>query len=296
MKQISSGVSSIPKHPERHVARLTVIFLLCCLVETIAVGVFSLRPSLASAMNPIMPAWMLCGEVGLCLAFLVVRGYWRVHVLQGIERRRVTSVRETSVSTAVSEHASQGELAPLLSAIPVFPQRVYVWRRVVYLSLGALALCMYPLLDMFAGVHIFVFQTLSLILVGFFTCACASIALSLLKAESIIEAREGGLHVETGGSHVRTEQIDWDEARLFASYTVPNFMPGEKTQYYELSSATQVIIWISESRTALPLPIWRPDLPAHERVRQMQALCDVITAKTGLALCDLTGPRSAKSL
>ncbi|MEO6890261.1 MAG: hypothetical protein ABI324_14865 [Ktedonobacteraceae bacterium] len=140
------------------------------------------------------------------------------------------------------------------------------------------------------------FMTIMLILAGFFSFLCVRIAFFFFKAEITIEAREDGLQVKKRGDSVLTEHIAWDEVRLFACYTLPNFLPVEKIQYYELSSSTQEIIWISVSGTVVLVPLWRSAPSAQEDHRQMQALCEVITAKTGLALCDLTGRRSAKRL
>ncbi len=291
MKHAARAVLPIPKHPERNVSCLSLILLLCCLVETMVAGVFFSQSSLDSTLTLKITVWMTFGETGLCFAFLIVMGYRRVHALQGLERRRRACTREKSVRTAASEVASQGEISPLLCAITAFPQRAAVWRRVVYLSLGAVVLCLVPFIGMLVGGDVPVFMTIMLILAGFFSFLCVRIAFFFFKAEITIEAREGGLQVKKRGDGVLTEHIAWDEARLFACYTLPNVLPGEKIQYYELSSSTQEIIWIGVSGTVVLVPLWRSAPSAQEDHRQMQVLCDVITTKTGLALCDLTHPR-----
>ncbi|MBA2677496.1 MAG: hypothetical protein H0U76_03755, partial [Ktedonobacteraceae bacterium] len=227
-------------------------------------------------------------ESGLCFAFLVVRAYRRVHVLQGIERQRVACTRETSVRMASIEFASQGEIAPLPSAISVIPVKAVVWRDVLYLSLFFLLLWILPFIALLVVAGFFVSLIITLILVAFFSFLFPYAALSFLKTEVTVEARERGLHVEKRERRVLKEQIVWDEAHLFACYTLPNLLPWEKTQYYELSSSTHVVTWISVPDKRSPFTMWKPVLSAQEYHRQMQALCDVITAKTGLALCDLT--------
>lgn len=86
-------------------------------------------------------------------------------------------------------------------------------------------------------------------------------------------------------------EISWQEAHLFACYHVPSLIFGRRSAiWYELSSPDTVLIWQYITDPQSPLTTWKPSLPPEDYRQQMQALCHLVVARTGLPLYDLTQP------
>jgi hypothetical protein len=84
-----------------------------------------------------------------------------------------------------------------------------------------------------------------------------------------------------------TSLMFWHEARLFARYRRPGLWSSDTALIYELSSASQVILW-TWVREQKPLRFGvAPTIPLEAYEAQMRVLRDLITAKTGLPLYDL---------
>lgn len=79
----------------------------------------------------------------------------------------------------------------------------------------------------------------------------------------------------------------WHEARLFACYYSPNFFSNKTIITYELSSSTQVVTWKWILEDAGWKATAEPTTTFEEHQAQMQALCEIVVAKTGLRLYDL---------
>ncbi len=229
---------------------------------------------------------------GSCLAFLIIRLYLRLRLLQFIEHRRQAVARENSSNRTFIQSPSQLEIAP--SAITLISNRIFVWSSTLCLLIFAIFFLIPPLIRMFMIADMFVSLYIILFVAGLVIPLFTYAIFSFLKTQRTIEITAHGLQIEKRGDPtIYKMHIDWDEARFFACYTLPNLLPWEKTRYYELSSSTHVVTWISVPEKRSPFTIWKPVLSAQEYRLQMQALCDVITAKTGLALCDLTHSRDA---
>jgi MFS family permease len=109
----------------------------------------------------------------------------------------------------------------------------------------------------------------------------------LLRIHHSMEITEDGIRVRStpGGF---TTLIFWHEMRLFACYPEPGARNGDGAMVYELSSGSQVVYWTWMRKKNLLNTIMGPSMPLEEHHLQMQALCSLISAKTGLPLYDLS--------
>jgi hypothetical protein len=80
----------------------------------------------------------------------------------------------------------------------------------------------------------------------------------------------------------------WHEAHLFSCYSRPGFWNKGSVMIYELSSASQVVCWTwVRSKEPLSLRLV-PDVSFEEHQIQMREMCELVVAKTGLRLYDLS--------
>ncbi len=111
------------------------------------------------------------------------------------------------------------------------------------------------------------------------------------QTESRIEVTEEGLTTLYYGS---THTIRWDEARTFATYKTydSRWFASFTNQYtrtketYELSNERIIVRWSKQSYMAAFQRI-EPALTPMEYARLLQALNQLVAAKTGLPLYDL---------
>lgn len=106
----------------------------------------------------------------------------------------------------------------------------------------------------------------------------------------MVEVREEGIRSwvkSLGMTEKSAPFMPWQEARLFACYRMPGLWKKDSALIYELSSASQVILWTWVQRKESLRAGQEPTLPFEEHQAQMRALCELITAKTGLSLYDL---------
>lgn len=112
------------------------------------------------------------------------------------------------------------------------------------------------------------------------------VALPLLCFIPLFRFRSN-LEVTAQGMKIGLRGIAWREVRLFARYKVPRLIGSQRTQAYELSGQTTVLIWMRIDPQS-PWVIWEPVLPAEDYQRCMQQLSVFIGEHTGLPLVDLT--------
>ncbi len=86
---------------------------------------------------------------------------------------------------------------------------------------------------------------------------------------------------------VVTVSMLWHEARLFACYPAWGSRKSRGVMIYELSSATQIVrwAWVRHRNPLHNLEV--PVVSLDEHNAQMQRLCELVVAKTGLPLYDL---------
>lgn len=102
-------------------------------------------------------------------------------------------------------------------------------------------------------------------------------------ARNTINATENGLSDGYGGF------VSWQEARLFACYKLPGLLSGyTSTVIYELSSPSKVVRWNWMRSPQSLLTILETQLSTDVYHQQMQTLCELVMAKTGLPLYDLS--------
>jgi hypothetical protein len=100
-----------------------------------------------------------------------------------------------------------------------------------------------------------------------------------------IEVTEQGLRTRSAGQKAF---VRWEEARLFAVYNTWGVWRNGSSLTYELSSPTAIArwIWIQHPNSFSLNPV---GVPSGEYQQQMQALNELIVARTGLPLFDLRG-------
>lgn len=107
----------------------------------------------------------------------------------------------------------------------------------------------------------------------------------MMRMRHSMEITEDGIRIR---SHYGISTlIFWHEMRLFACYPEPGARNGDEAMVYELSSGSQVIYWTWMRKKSLLNTIMGPSMSLEEHHLQMQALCSLISAKTGLLLYDL---------
>jgi MFS family permease len=100
-----------------------------------------------------------------------------------------------------------------------------------------------------------------------------------------IEVSDKGMTIsQNKRSHA---QVSWEEARLFACYSAPLARFTGDELVYELSSGSSVVRWSWVQRTSSPWLMWTATVPFVEHTAEMQALGELIAARTGLLLYDL---------
>ncbi len=98
-----------------------------------------------------------------------------------------------------------------------------------------------------------------------------------------IEVTERGLTTRYGG---KVSSMTWNEARLFAMYDTFSVQKSGAAITYELSSAGAIARWTWVRRKTYFVGL-EPTVSIDEHYGQMQALAELVAAKTGLPLYDL---------
>lgn len=111
--------------------------------------------------------------------------------------------------------------------------------------------------------------------------------LLLWRQRWIVEVHQEGLRSwvqRLGMDGMDVPFLSWQQARLFACYHKPGPWGTRSAWVYELSSPQQVVTWTWLQHKEGLYFREEPTLPLAEHQVQMQALCDLIAAKTGLPL------------
>ncbi|MDQ2902800.1 MAG: hypothetical protein M3Y81_04510 [Chloroflexota bacterium] len=160
-----------------------------------------------------------------------------------------------------------------------------------YLLVFVFSMTLYINLSLMLLLHISFFWSLliAVLVGGLFTLG----GVLIIRIRWPIEVSQEGLQFRTPNSATYIFMF-WHEARLFACYPEPGPWNDSPAMIYELSSASQVVYW-TWMRRKNPLDfITRPALPFEEHSAQMRALSELIVAKTGLPLYDLSKGRTLK--
>lgn len=115
------------------------------------------------------------------------------------------------------------------------------------------------------------------------------IAAPILRGYQTLTVDEQGIRVRVGFGRVHT--MRWNEAKLFAISSSYKFGYNNRLSvqqlptYYELSNARDVVRWRwVHWRSFIAI---EPTLPVAEYDEQMRAVLSLVSAKTGLTLCDV---------
>ncbi len=159
-----------------------------------------------------------------------------------------------------------------------------------YLLVSIFLLTLYIYMSLTLLIHVSFFWSLliAILVGGLLTLGCAFGA----HIRWSIEVSQEGLRFRT---HERNYAfMFWHEARLFACYPEPGPWNDSPAMIYELSSASQVVYWTWMQRKNPLDVITRPALPFEEHSAQMRALSELVVAKTGLPLYDLSKGQALK--
>lgn len=125
---------------------------------------------------------------------------------------------------------------------------------------------------------------LAIALVTFLLCATIMPPISRPRLQYDLELNEHGLSVTY--NQVRTA-VNWREARLFAVNDPKN---PRRPKVYELASSDTVARWMWLPPRLPFFSVYQPTLPLEEYQQQMQAVLQLIEAKTHLPLYDIGPP------
>jgi hypothetical protein len=275
------------ENPMLTITRISLLGLavLCFMVIWFAVGaLFRLIPS-----QPLFN--YLCVGLGLLTIWCINRAFVYLRHLKRIEYLRVelTEVRPEAVPFAWAFAPFE---RPALEVGNPFQQPVQPFTLTILLRHTWGAMAGWVVYGLGMGAIMMPYMTSLSILINW----AIKVPFMLLMAGVMFFVRRGLLpKVEatpyglTSVQGIQTKSIAWQDARLFACYRVPGFYFGSKMIVtYELSGPGQVVQWTRVVDVRPPFAVWQPVLPMEEYQRQMEALCELITARTGLQLYDLS--------
>ncbi len=113
------------------------------------------------------------------------------------------------------------------------------------------------------------------------------LSISSIKTTQVLEITEIGLIMQAPPEPGFTGRVTWDEARLFAVYSSPSELKSEPTLIYELSGASNIVRWRTIAGPGVFGARRDRGMSLTEHDQMMQALRQLIVAKTGLPLYDL---------
>ncbi len=286
-----SRIQPIAANPQILSMNMTLIigmFLLIVILALLGTFPFSWSTNLIQK-QPLYYTWLLIGA-GLFVVLLLGRVYVRLRMLKRIERRRTAITLEKRYRTAVMDEPLSYSALPLIPSIVLLLKRSFIWFWTI-IVLGFVIVSTVNLVLMPTNsTHFTVFLLIYVILlIGVFEVVPGIIILILLfRTQRTVQAMDNGLKAERG------KFIPWQEAHIFAHYTLPSLLPGGKILYYELSGSSQIITWILVSNSRSPFVMWKPQLSIDEYHRHMQTLHNLITEKTGLPLINLDQPLNSQ--
>lgn len=283
MSSVVSHNSPIATNPQISSLRISLWGSITLCILGMSAGIYFLLFVRTSSPDLLLPSGWMMLALGLFFIFFSIRRYIQLRSWQCIEHRRfAAAVSEEHLSALVLPVSTQPALPPLMLSLRLKMTHVCFLAMLV---LGSITFNLGSLVVQFAqeGQRL---DALSFFTAVFFSAIGVLIFVPLFFVRNTIEATNDGLKAE----NVR-KVIRWEEARLFACYHIPSISGRKTVITYELSSQSQVVSWNWILNPQSPLTVWKPLLPADEYHQQIRALCELIVARTGLQLCDLSRPR-----
>ncbi len=228
----------------------------------------------------------------LILTFLLNTGFMslQIHYWNRIEPWRFATALGDKRLLADEQPQPNAEALPIPMTIKtnqLIERRIFIGYLLV--SIFLLTLYLYILL-MPLSYESFLWPLLIAVLVGgVFILGWVLI----VRPRWSIEVSQEGLRFRTPNSATYVFMF-WHEARLFACYPEPGPWNDSPAMIYELSSGSQVVYWTWMQRKNPLDVITRPALPFEEHSAQMRALSELVVAKTGLPLYDLSKGQTVK--
>ncbi len=214
---------------------------------------------------------------GACAALFFVQ----IRYLKHLEHRRYRAVESTGkeAGNVPSTLTSPDLVFPPTISLRMRGCVLFFWAvgaSIVFAFLEERLLPLRSSQDIFIGVEVlFIFLLATVV---------------FLLSRTTLQATKEGLTVTVGTGILSSEHaLDWREACLFACYR--GLWGSRRVIYYELSSASTMVTWAWHRHPSPVFSIWRPVIPNEEYQRRMQVLVELVSAKTGLLLYDLSGPR-----
>ncbi len=241
-------------------------------------------------LTRLMPSLSIDVFIVLCFGFSFISSMLQRRYWQRIERRRLAAAGEDASLLASEQLAANPATLQLPckiemrmgnGAIVLFTGMILVF-ALIFSTVYSWAI------DGFLFIspdHLHTFLVFFAIVGGSMVIVLLLLFLSPIGlGRQIVEATEQGFRVRYGGKRTA---MRWEEVRLFALYSTFGTQKTGASLTYELSSATDIARWTRLLRPNFLHVQMVPTVPFDEYTRQMQALCALIVARTGLPLYDL---------
>lgn len=220
--------------------------------------------------------------VGLLVLLYSLRRYAQLRFLKRIEHRRNAAANEEKhwLATSQPTFKQSAFTVPLILSMRLKLMHICFW-------LGLVCVGLFPEMSNPVSISAQGFQTLNyfnLVIDSIILSIIIVVGIALLATRYTVMATDSRLNSPDG------KIIDWQDFRLFTYYKIPGLLGRKEVVTYELAGPYQVVSWNFLLDPQSPFTVWKPILLPEEYQRQMQTLCELVVAKTGLQLYDLSQP------
>jgi len=202
-----------------------------------------------------------------------------------VNKRRIRALQRDQSLLAASQPVPDENALSLPTTLQLRPRRRY------FLALSGIIAVVVAVIPYFYGrpfsltLPALAIQLASA-LVTFLICIAIMPLILRPRMQYDLEVNEHGLSVTY--NQVRTA-VKWSEARLFA---VNDPKQPKRPKVYELATSETVARWLWLPPSMTFFSVYQPTLPREEYTQKMQAVLQLIEAKTHLPLYDI-GPSKA---
>jgi hypothetical protein len=224
----------------------------------------------------------------LCFISSFISNIWQRRYWEQIEQRRFAAIRGNRALLAVEQPVANPFALQLPCTIKSRPGKggilfIIAISLIVALLLVGLPSWLNNNFLFFSSNRLYNFLILFAIAASVMTILLLVLFFSPIGTQKIV-VTEQDLSVSAGG---QKSTIRWEEARLFAVYNAFGAQKSGAVLTYELSSIRNIVRWSWVQRRDRFNMRLVPTIPLDEYNRQMQALNELIVARTGLPLSDL---------
>jgi hypothetical protein len=241
----------------------------------LVVLVFTALPSHQNILFPILLLILVLFAFGFSL-FRSLRVY--------VNKRRIRALQSDQSLLAASQPVPDEKALFLPTTLQLRPRRRY------FLALSGYIAVIIAVVPFFYGTSLTLPALairLAIALVAFLILMAIMPAISRQRLQYDLEVNEPGLSVT---SNQARNAVNWSDARLFAVNDPKN---PKRPKVYELATSDTVARWMWLPPSLPFFSVYQPTLPPEEYQQKMQAVLQLIEAKTHLPLYDI-GPSKAK--